>query len=282
MTIRNRFSAALAALVTASPVTALAAWDLNMPKGVTDISHKVWDMHMLAFWIMCVVAFGVFGAMAYSIVKHRKSKGVTPAGFHESTAIEVVWTIIPFVILIVLALPAARTLIVQEDDSGSEITIKITGYQWKWQYEYPDSGVSFFSTLSDSSREARVIGSGIDVNTVENYLLDVDNPLVIPVDTKVRLLLTSNDVIHSWWVPEFAVKKDAIPGFINTMWTKVNETGTYRGQCTELCGRDHGFMPVVVKVVEKGEYEQWLAAQVAEQGDQQLASTEVGNGSAAN
>lgn len=282
MTMRNRISAATAALVAAGPATALAAWELNMPKGVTDISHKVWDMHMLAFWIMCVVAFVVFGAMAYSIVKHRKSKGATPAGFHESTAVEVVWTIIPFIILIVLALPAARTLIVQEDDSGSEMTIKITGYQWMWQYEYPDSGVSFFSRLSDSSREARVIGSDIDVNTVENYLLDVDRPLVIPVDTKVRLLVTSNDVIHSWWVPDFAIKKDAIPGFINTMWTKVNETGTYRGQCTELCGRDHGFMPVVVEVVEKAEFEQWLAAQVAEQGNEQLASTEAVNDAATN
>lgn len=273
MSKRNRIAGALAALAAASAsMPALAAWDLNMPKGVTDISHKVWDMHMLAFWIMCVVALGVFGAMAISIVLHRKSKGVTPSTFHESTTVELIWTFIPFVILIVLALPAAKTLIVQEDDSGAEMTIKITGYQWKWQYEYPDSGVSFFSTLSDASREARVRGSGIDVTTVENYLLDVDNPLVIPVDTKVRLLVTSNDVIHSWWVPDFAVKKDAIPGFINTMWTKVNETGTYRGQCTELCGRDHGFMPVVVDVVEKAEFEQWLAARVAEQGPQQLAA----------
>ena len=273
MTKTNRIASALAGLVAAAAsVPALAAWDLNMPKGVTDISHKVWDMHMLAFWIMCVVAVGVFGAMAISIVRHRKSRGVTPSTFHESTAVEVVWTIIPFVILIVLALPAARTLIVQEDDSGAEMTIKITGYQWKWQYEYPESGLSFFSTLSDASREARVRGSGIDVTTVENYLLDVDNPLVLPVDTKVRLLLTANDVIHSWWVPDFAIKKDAIPGFINTMWTKVNETGTYRGQCTELCGRDHGFMPIVVEVVEKDEYELWLAARVAEQGEQRLAA----------
>ena len=173
-----------------SPSAALADMDLNMPRGVTDISYKVYDMHMLAFYIMCVVAFGVFGAMTYSIIKHRKSKGATPSTFHESTAVEVVWTVLPFVILIILAIPAARTLIAQEDDSGSEMTVKITGYQWKWEYEYPDSGVSFFSTLSDESREARVIGSNIDVNTVENYLLDVDNPLVIPVDTKVRLLLT--------------------------------------------------------------------------------------------
>ena len=156
--------------------------------------------------------------MFWSILHHRKSKGVTPATFHESIAVEVVWTILPFIILIVLALPAARTLIAQEDDSNSELTIKITGYQWKWQYEYPDSGLSFFSTLDSESRDARVRGSGIDVYSVENYLLEVDKPLVIPVDTKVRLLLTANDVIHSWWVPDFAIKKDAIPGFINTMW----------------------------------------------------------------
>jgi len=254
--------------------SALADWQLNLPKGVTDISHQVWDMHMLSFYIMCFVALVVFGAMAISIVKHRKSKGVTPATFHESTAVEVVWTIIPFIILIVLALPAARTLIAQEDDSNSELTIKITGYQWKWHYEYPDSGVSFFSTLADESRDARVMGSGIDVTTVENYLLDVDKPLVIPVDTKVRFLLTANDVIHSWWMPAFAIKKDAIPGFINTMWTKVNETGTYRGQCTELCGRDHGFMPVVVEVVEKGEFSQWLTAQAEAKDDKQLAAVE--------
>jgi cytochrome c oxidase subunit 2 len=263
---------AAAMLLVATP--AFADWQLNMPKGVTDISHKVWDMHMLAMYIMFIVAVAVFGAMTISIIKHRKSKGVTPATFHESTAVEVVWTIIPFIILIVLALPAARTLIAQEDDSNSELTIKITGYQWRWHYEYPDSGVGFFSALSEESRNARVLGSGIDVTTVENYLLDVDKPLVIPVDTKVRLLLTANDVLHSWWVPDFAIKKDAVPGFINTMWTKVNETGTYRGQCTELCGRDHGFMPVVVKVVEKGEFDQWLAAQVEDKDGKQLAAVE--------
>lgn len=256
--------AALLAAMGAAP--ALAEMQLNMTEGVTDISAKVYDLHMLAFIVMCFVAFGVFGAMAISIVRHRKSKGFTPSKFHESIGVEVVWTIVPFIILIVLALPAARTLIVQEDDSNAELTIKITGYQWRWEYEYPDSDVSFFSVLSEESQIARNPESGIDVNSVENYLLDVDKPLVIPVDTKVRLLLTANDVIHSWWVPDFAIKKDAIPGFINTMWTKVNETGTYRGQCTELCGRDHGYMPVVVDVVEKAEFNQWLASQVEARG----------------
>ena len=274
MNMLQRFSVLTLIAASMSSMPAWADWAINMPKGVTDISHKVYDMHMLAFWIMCLVALGVFGAMFISILKHRKSKGAKPADFHESVAVEVVWTILPFVILIILALPAARTLIVQEDDSNAEMTVKITGYQWKWQYEYPDSGVSFFSTLSEDSRDARRLNSGIDPETVENYLLDVDNPLVIPVDTKVRLLLTANDVLHSWWVPDFAIKKDAIPGFINTMWTKVNETGTYRGQCTELCGRDHGFMPVVVEVVEKAEFNQWLAAQIEAQKDTgQLAQT---------
>lgn len=274
MSILKRLSAFSVVVASLLAMPAWADWAVNMPRGVTDISHKVYDMHMLAFWIMCVVAVGVFGAMFISILNHRKSKGAKPADFHESVAVEVVWTILPFIILIILALPAARTLIVQEDDSNAEMTIKITGYQWKWQYEYPDSGVSFFSTLSEDSRNARRLNSGIDPETVENYLLDVDNPLVIPVDTKVRLLLTANDVLHSWWVPDFAIKKDAIPGFINTMWTKVNETGTYRGQCTELCGRDHGFMPVVVEVVEKAEFNQWLAAQIEAQKEAgQLADT---------
>ena len=274
MSTLKRLSAFSVVVASLLAMPAWADWAVNMPRGVTDISHKVYDMHMLAFWIMCVVAVGVFGAMFISILNHRKSKGAKPADFHESVAVEVVWTILPFIILIILALPAARTLIVQEDDSNAEMTIKITGYQWKWQYEYPDSGVSFFSTLSEDSRNARRLNSGIDPETVENYLLDVDNPLVIPVDTKVRLLLTANDVLHSWWVPDFAIKKDAIPGFINTMWTKVNETGTYRGQCTELCGRDHGFMPVVVEVVEKAEFNQWLAAQIEAQKEAgQLADT---------
>lgn len=257
----NRMATAIAGMVAASLATTIATADrgYNMEVGVTDISHAVFDLHMLAFYIMCAVAVVVFGAMFYSILKHRKSKGVKAACFHESIAVEVVWTVIPFIILVGLALPAARTLIVQEDDSNAELTIKITGYQWKWQYQYPESGVSFFSTLAESSRVARIRGSGIDVNTVENYLLEVDKPLVIPVDTKVRLLLTANDVIHSWWMPAFAIKKDAIPGYINTMWTKVNQTGTYRGQCAELCGRDHGFMPVVVEVVTKAEFRQWLA-----------------------
>lgn len=274
----NRLAAGIAGVfaVIASMVStsALAATQLNMEKGVTDISHAVYDMHMLAFYIMCAVAVVVFGAMFYSILNHRKSKGHKSADFHESIAVEVVWTVIPFIILIVLALPAARTLIAQEDDSNAELTIKITGYQWKWQYEYPESGVSFYSTLAEPSRKARVRGSGIDVYSVENYLLEVDKPLVIPVDTKVRLLLTANDVIHSWWMPAFAIKKDAIPGFINTMWTKVNETGTYRGQCTELCGRDHGYMPVVVEVVEKEEFQQWLATQATDTNGEQIAAVE--------
>ncbi len=275
MIISYRFAGVIVAIMALVSTSAIADWGLNLPRGVTDISHGVYDLHMMVFYIMCIIAVVVFGAMFYSMLKHRKSKGATASTFHESLTVEVVWTTLPFIILMVLALPSARMLIAQEDDSNSELTIKITGYQWKWQYEYPESGVSFFSSLDAESNNARRLNSGIDVATVKNYLLEVDKPLVIPVDTKVRLLITANDVIHSWWIPEFAIKKDAIPGFINTMWTKVNETGIYRGQCTELCGRDHGFMPVVVNVVEKAEFNQWLAAQVQSQDStEQIAAVE--------
>ncbi|MBL6752554.1 MAG: cytochrome c oxidase subunit II, partial [Nevskia sp.] len=231
----------------------------NLPKGVTDISQRVYGLHMFVLWICVVIAVVVFSAMFYSIFAHRRSKHPVPAKFHESTTIEIVWTLIPFLILIVMAVPAAGTLIKMYDTRNSDLTVRITGYQWKWQYEYVDKGVSFFSTLEAKANIARQLGSGIDPATVPNYLHDVDNPLVLPVGKKVRFLLTSNDVIHGWWMPDFAVKKDAIPGYINEMWTNINEPGTYRGQCTVLCGRDHGFMPIVVKAVSPAEFEQWLA-----------------------
>jgi cytochrome c oxidase subunit 2 len=183
----------------------------------------------------------------------------------HSTKAEIIWTVIPVGILVIMAIPAARTLIAIEDMRGSEISIKATGYQWKWQYEYLGEDVSFFSQLDRQSDEARQLKSGVDPNSVQDYLLNVDNPLVVPEDTKIRMLLTGQDVIHAWWVPAFGMKKDAIPGTINELWFKVDagKTGTYRGQCAELCGRDHGFMPVVVKVVTKEEYKAWLAAQKA-------------------
>lgn len=233
----------------------------NLPKGVTDISNEVWHLHMAAFWVCVVIAIVVFGVMFYSIFAHRRSKHPVPATFHHSTTVEIIWTIIPFAILIGLAVPAAGTLIKQYDTRNAELTVKITGYQWKWQYEYVGEGVSFFSTLDAKSNEARQLHSGIDPKTVPHYLHNVDNYLVLPVGKKVRFLLTSNDVIHGWWVPDLAIKKDAIPGFINEMWTQINEPGIYRGQCTVLCGRDHGFMPVVVHAMTEADYAAWLAKQ---------------------
>jgi len=214
---------------------------------------------MLIFWICCVIGVVVFGVMFYSMFKHRKSKGAVAADFHESTLVEIIWTAVPLFILIAMAIPAAKTLIAMEDTSDADVTIKVTGYQWKWQYEYLDSGISFFSNLDADHNAARQVGSGIDVSQYDNYLKEVDNPLVLPVGKKVRFLHTSADVIHSWWVPDLAVKKDAIPGFINENWALIEEPGVYRGKCTELCGRDHGFMPVVVRALPEDEYNAWVA-----------------------
>lgn len=236
----------------------------NMPVGVTEVSREVHTLHMTVFWVCVVIGAGVFGLMTYSIIAHRRSKHPTSASFHESTTVEIIWTAIPFVILIALAVPAAGTLIKMEDTRNSDMSVKITGYQWKWQYEYVGEDVSYFSTLSSESNQARQLGSGVDVNQIPNYLVDVDRPLVIPTGKKVRFLITSNDVIHAWWVPEIAVKKDAIPGYVNETWTKIEQPGIYRGVCAELCGRDHGFMPIVVKAVEPAEFDRWLAEQKGE------------------
>ncbi|MDV3238886.1 MAG: cytochrome c oxidase subunit II [Gammaproteobacteria bacterium] len=233
-----------------------AAYDLNLRPGVTPISREVFDLHMLILWVCIIIGIVVFGAMFYSIIRHRKSKGAVAAKFHESTTVEILWTIVPFLILIGMAIPATKTLIAMEDTRNSDVSIKVTGYQWKWQYDYLDDGVSFFSTLSTPKEE---IYDRADKNP--NYLLEVDNPVVVPVNKKVRLLITSNDVIHAWWVPDLGMKKDAIPGFVNEMWFSADTPGTYRGQCAELCGKDHGFMPIVVVAKEQAEYEQWLAGQ---------------------
>ena len=238
-----------------------AAWEVNLREGVTDVSTSIFDLHMLILWICVAIGVVVFAAMIYCLVAFRKSKGAVPAKFSHSTTAEVVWTVIPVLILVGMAIPAAQTLVVIEDTSNTEMTIKITGYQWKWEYEYVGEDVSFYSNLADGSNATRQLGSGLDPFQEENYLLDVDRPLVVPVDTKIRYLITSNDVLHAWWMPDFAVKKDAIPGFINEGWFQVNETGTYRGQCAELCGKDHGFMPVVVEVLPKEEFDAWLAGQ---------------------
>jgi cytochrome c oxidase subunit 2 len=203
----------------------------------------------------------VFGVMIYSLLMHRKSKGVEPAQFSHSTSAEIIWTAIPCVILLLMAIPAAETMIKLEDSRNPDMSIVITGYQWKWHYRYQDEEIGFYSSLAEDSVEARRLGSGVDPFSVENYLLDVDNPMVVPVGAKVRLLVTANDVIHSWWVPELAIKKDAIPGIINETWFKAEKVGTYRGKCTELCGKDHGYMPVVVEVVEPEAYQAWVDTQ---------------------
>ncbi len=252
---------------------ASASWETNLRQGVTDLSHEIYDLHMLVLWVCIAIGVVVFGVMIYSIVHHTAAKGHKAATFHESTLAEIGWTIVPALILVALAIPAAKALIKIEDSSNADLTIKVTGYQWKWQYEYPEEGISFFSSLSEPSRTASALESGIDPNTVDNYLLDVDNPLVIPVHKKVRFLFTSNDVNHAWWVPDLAVKKDAIPGFINDMWANVNEPGIYRGQCAELCGKDHGFMPIVVIAKEQAEYDTWVTEQLAS-ADQAKAASE--------
>ena len=238
---------------------------LNLPAGVTPDSHDIHDLHMTILWICVGIGILVYGILVYSLIHHRKSKGVVPATFHENTKLEIVWTIIPFLILIAMAIPATKVMIKVYDTSASDMTIKVTGYQWKWRYTYLDEGIDFFSSLDAKSNEARQLGSKIDPATVEHYLLNVDKPLVIPANKKIRILLTAADVLHAWWVPEFGWKKDAIPGFITDGWIKVEKPGIYRGQCAELCGRDHGFMPIVVIVKTEDEYKQWVAAEKGKQ-----------------
>ncbi|WP_018691373.1 cytochrome c oxidase subunit II [Algicola sagamiensis] len=233
---------------------------LNMPRGVTDISEQVYDLHMTIFYICCIIGALVFGAMFAAMILHRKSRGHKPAQFHESTKVEIIWTTIPFLILIGMAIPATKTLIAMEDTTEADLTVQITGSQWKWHYKYFDYNLEYFSLLATPMSQINN-----RFKKEENYLLEVDRPLVIPTGKKVRFLITSDDVIHSWWVPEFAVKKDANPGFINEAWTKVNEPGIYRGQCAELCGKDHGFMPVVVIAKAPDEFDTWMAEQEAEQ-----------------
>jgi len=253
----NKLSLFIVTMLTS--ISSMADWEVNMPRGVSPTANAAYDLHMLIFYITVVIGIIVFGVMFYSIFHHRKSKGAKPASFHESTTVEIIWTVIPFVILVGMAVPATKTLIMMEDTRDSEITLKVTGYQWMWKYDYVEDNVSFFSKLDNSSNEARQLGSKIDVNQVDNYLLNVDNEVVLPTDTKVRILLTASDVIHAWWVPEITGKKDAIPGYINELWVDIKKPGVYRGQCTELCGKDHGFMPIVVRAVPKQEYVKWVS-----------------------
>ena len=227
---------------------------LNMTRGATDISNEVFELHMLIFWICVAIGVVVFGVMFYSMYAHTKKKNPVAATFHENHKVEIAWTIIPFLILIAMAIPASKTLVKIYDDEAGDLNIQVTGYQWKWQYNYLEDDVSFFSNLSTDMDEINNL-----VPKGENYLQEVDEMVVIPVGKKVRFLITANDVIHSWWMPAFAIKQDAIPGFVNTAWTKVDKPGIYRGKCTELCGKNHGFMPIVVKVVEQSEYDEWVS-----------------------
>jgi cytochrome c oxidase subunit 2 len=266
--IANRFLkrsvvAGMVAALASSP--ARADWSLlNMPEGVSVLSREIYGMHMIMLWICTIIAVVTFGAMIYAMVRFRKSKGaVADHKMLHNARLEAAWTIVPVLILVGMAIPSVEKLIKIEDTSGSELTIKATGHQWYWQYEYLGTGVSFYSRIARDSDLARQKRSGIDPAGIDNYLLDVDKPLLIPTGTKVRLLLTSNDVIHAWWVPDFGMKRDAIPGFINEMWISVDpdKPGTYRGQCAELCGADHGFMPIVVIAKPRAEFDAWLDGQ---------------------
>jgi cytochrome c oxidase subunit 2 len=266
---RRGLSGATASLFALLSSVAHADWGgLNMTQGVSELSKEIYGLHMTIFYWCIAIGVVVFGVMIYSLVKFRKSQGATPdTTLVHSTKVEIVWTVIPIMILVAMAIPTAKGLIKIEDMGNVGLNIKVTGYQWKWEYEYLGQKVSFFSTLKRDSDAARQLGSGIDPKTVPNYLLDVDNPLVVPAGTKIRFLLTAQDVIHAWWVPAFGMKKDAIPGYVNEIWVQVDadKVGTYRGQCAELCGQDHGFMPIVVEVKSPADYDAWLRAKQAEQ-----------------
>ena len=259
--LSRRSSVALAGVVSLLLTsTARAEYQLNMTESVTPIGRELYTLHMWVMGICVLIGIGVFGAMAISIVKHRKSKGAVAANFHESTTIEIIWTVVPLLILIGIAIPATGTLLDLEDaKTDADLTLQVTGIQWKWKYTYLDEDFSFVSSLAQSSRDVVK-----DPTSNENYLLEVDNPIVLPINKKIRFLFHSEDVIHAWWVPELAVKQDSIPGFINDSWAIIEEPGTYRGQCAELCGKDHGFMPIVVEAVTEAEYRQWLASKKSE------------------
>jgi cytochrome c oxidase subunit 2 len=258
----------LAALGLAATAGANTSNGYNLPLGVTSLSHDIYALHMEVLWICVAIAVVVFGVMIYALVKFRHSQGAIPdTTMLHSTKVEIIWTVIPVVILVAMAIPAAKVILFMEDTRNSELSIRVTGYQWKWQYQYMDAadGVNFFSTLARDSNFARQLHSGIDPKTVPNYLLEVDKPMVIPSGTKVRLLLTSQDVIHAWWVPDFGAKRSAIPGFVNELWFRVDpgKEGIYRGQCAALCGRDHGFMPIVVDVRTPDDFKKWVEEQKA-------------------
>ena len=273
MSARNMklFLGAIISLLLLIMQPAWAEYGLNLPEGVTPLSRNIYDLHMTIFYICCVIAALVFGIMFWSIFHHRKSRGVQAARFHHNTTVEIIWTAIPMLILVLMAIPATKSLIMIESTGDSDLTIKVTGYQWRWHYEYIEEEFGFFSSLAPESNEARQLKSGIDPNEIENYLLEVDNPVVVPVGQKIRFMTTAADVIHSWWVPALGWKRDSIPGFINESWAIIEEEGTYRGQCSELCGRDHAFMPIVLKAVSEDEYYDWV-------GDMMVTAMDAGAG----
>ncbi len=251
-------AAATFAALSGLPGVALAAREWNLQTPVTEIARQQYELHTFIFWICVIIFVGVFGVMFYSLFKHRKSVGHQAEQFHENTVVEIVWTVVPFLILFFMAYPATKTILAMKDTSASELTIKVTGYQWKWNYDYLQDGFGYYSNLTTplaqiENREPKG----------EHYLLEVDNPMVVPVDTKVRVLITAGDVLHAWWVPAFGVKQDAIPGFVRDSWFRAEKIGTFRGQCAELCGKEHGFMPVVVEVKSKEDYAKWAAEQKA-------------------
>ena len=248
-------SALLGAVLSMLAGSAQAAYELNLKAPATEIAGQIYDLHMLIVYVCLAIFVVVFSVMFYSIYKHRKSVGHKAVQFHEHHMLEVVWTIIPALILIAMAVPATKTIFAMKDTSAADMTVKVTGHQWKWEYDYLDKDVRFISTMSTSHDQ--INGKA---EKGENYLLEVDSPMVVPTGKKVRVLLTAQDVIHAWWVPEFGVKQDAIPGFIKEVWFKVDKEGTYRGQCAELCGKDHGFMPIVVEAVSEEKYNEWIAS----------------------
>jgi cytochrome c oxidase subunit 2 len=255
-----RWLPVLMSMMMVQSASATDPWRMNMYRGVTPVSHEVYWLHVLAMWFCVGIGVVVFGVMIYALIHHRKSKGYKAADFHENIKLEIFWTVIPIIILIALAIPATRVLMKMDNTDNADLTIKVVGYQWKWQYEYMDQGIHFYSMLATPYAAIR--------NKIPKgkwYLLDVDKPLVVPVGKKIRLLVTSNDVIHSWWVPKLGVKRDAIPGFMHETWAKIEKPGIYRGQCTELCGLYHGFMPIVVKAVSAEEFAQWSKDQLASQ-----------------
>ncbi len=256
----GRAFAAVSAAAFASVTDAAWANQYNLPPPHSIIAEQIYDLHTLIMWIIFAIFVVVFGFMTVAIVKHRKSVGHQAQQFHENTTVEIAWTIVPFIILIGMAYPATKTILAYKDTSNPDITIKATGYQWKWGYDYLNEGVSFYSNLA-TPRDQIDGGNDAARKANEHYLLEVDNPVVVPVGKKIRVITTANDVIHAWWIPAFGVKQDAIPGFVRDMWFKADRVGTYRGQCVELCGKDHGFMPIVVEVVEQPKYDAWIAEQ---------------------